>query len=119
MGYHRPVTRKKDPPISPTVATPPNAPEGFDELLEAVLAVLEDYRPKGETKKKLDHLHAKKALALLTAAAYHLAQLPDNEFRQGILLEAAALLDALVRENEARQRSDEAPAPAAPAKRLH
>jgi hypothetical protein len=113
------MTRKKDPPMGPRVATPPNAPEGFDQLLEAVLAVLKDYRPEGETKKKLDHLNAKKALALLTAAAYHLAQLPDNEFRQGILLEAAALLEALVRENEVRQRSDEAPAPAAPDKRLH
>jgi len=113
------MTDGKDSPLGRRVATPPNAPEGFDALLEAVLAALEGHRPKGETQKKLDHLNAKKALALLSAAAYHLAQLPDNEFRKGILLEAAALLDALVRENEARQRHDEPPAPAAPDKRLH
>ena len=95
----------------PRPAAPPNAPAGFQELLEAVLEALQDYRPDGETKKKLDHLHAKKALALLTAAAYHLSHLPDNEYRQGILLEAASLLDALVRENEAQRRNAE-PAPA-------
>lgn len=114
------MTGKNDPPKGPSgVATPPNAPEGFDQLLKAVLAVLKEHRPEGETKKQLDRLHAKKALALLTAAAYHLAQLPDDEFRQGILLEAASLLDALVRENEARQRSDDPPRPAAPDRRLH
>jgi hypothetical protein len=113
------MTREKDLPIVPPVAAPPNAPEGFQELLEAVLAVLRDHRPKGETKKKLDHLNAKKALALLTAAAYHLSRLPDDEFRKGILLEAASLLEALVRENEARQRTEVPSAPAGPIKRLH
>ena len=34
------------------VARPPNAPEGVDELLETVLAALEDFRPEGETKKR-------------------------------------------------------------------
>ena len=103
----------------PRPAAPPNAPAGFQELLEAVLEALQDYRPDGETKKKLDHLHAKKALALLTAAAYHLSHLPDNEYRQGILLEAASLLDALVRENEAQRRNVE-PAPAkAPDRTMH
>ena len=110
------MTRKTD---LPEVALPPNAPEGVEELLEAVLALLQDTRPAGETPKKLDHLNAKKALALLTAAAYHLAQLPDNAYRQGILLEAAALLDALVKENEARQKGEVAPISGEPSSRLH
>ena len=107
------MTNKKD---SPSVALPPNAPEGFEELLEAVLEVLQDHQPEGETTKKLDHLNAKKALALLTAAAYHLSRLPDNAYRQGILLEAASLLDALVKQNEAHQGRAE---PSAPDRQLH
>lgn len=110
------MTDKKD---LPRVATPPNAPEGFDELLEAVLTSLRDYGPAGETKKKLDHLHAKKALALITAAAYHLSRLPDNQYRTGILFEAASLLDALVKENGVLQQADETGAAAEPDKRLH
>jgi hypothetical protein len=113
------MTRKTDRPPPHRVAAPPNAPEGFDELLAAVLAALEGYRPEGETKKKLDRLNAKKALALLAAAAYHLSRLPDDAFRQSILLEAAALLDALVRENEARHGAAEPPAPDEPDKVLH
>ena len=110
------MTGKKD---LPPIAAPPNAPEGFHELLAAVLAVLQDYRPKGETKKKLDHLHAKKALALITAAAYHLSHLPDNQYRQGILLEAASLIEALVKENEALQQTTARSTRAEPDKRLH
>ncbi len=110
------MARKKALPL---VAAPPNAPEGFYELLEAVLTILQDYPPKGETKKKLDHLHAKKALALITAASYHLSHLPDNEFRQGILLEAASLMDALVKENEALQRDGVSSSPVEPSKRVH
>jgi hypothetical protein len=113
------MARKKDLPPDVVVAVPPNAPEGLDELLQALLAVLRDYRPAGETKKKLDHLHAKKALALITAASYHLSHLPDNEFRQGILLEAASLMGALVKENEARRRGVKSNAPAAPDKTMH
>jgi hypothetical protein len=103
----------------PRVARPPNAPEGFDELLQTVLAALENFRPDGETKKKLDYLHAKKALALITAASYHLSHLPDNEYRQGILLEAASLMAALVKENEALQRRETAPPPTEPEKQVH
>ena len=109
------MTGKTDPP---RVARPPNAPDGFDELLQTVLAALTDFRPEGETKKKLDHLHAKKALALITAASYHLSHLPDDEYRQGILLEAAALMAALVKENEALQRRDKTP-PAEPDRQVH
>ena len=103
----------------PRPAAPPNAPAGFQELLDAVLACLQDYRAEGETKKQLDHLHARKALALLTAAAYHLSHLPDNEYRQGILLEAASLMNALVKENEALQRRESAAPPAEPGKQVH
>jgi len=103
----------------PRPAAPPNAPAGFQELLEAVLACLRDHRSEGETKKQLDHLHAKKALALLTAAAYHLSHLPDDEYRQGILLEAASLLNALVKENEARRQDAGSAAPAAPRRIIH
>lgn len=103
----------------PRVARPPNAPEGFDELLQAALAALEDYRPEGETKKKLDYLHAKKALALIAAASYHLSHLPDDEYRQGILLEAASLMAALVKQNEALQRRERTPPPAEPDKQVH
>jgi hypothetical protein len=110
------MTGKKDLPL---VAAQPNAPEGFQDLLEAVLTVLQDHRPQGESKKKLDHLHAKKALALITAAAYHLSHLPDNEFRKGILLEAASLLDALVKQNEALQRTAGPTDRVEPSKRLH
>jgi hypothetical protein len=113
------MARKKALPPDVVVAAPPNAPEGFDELLEAVLTLLRDYHPDGETKKKLDHLHAKKALALITAASYHLSHLPDNEYRKGILLEAASLMDALVRENEARRRGAKPDAPAEPDKTMH
>ena len=103
----------------PRPAAPPNAPAGFQELLEAVLDALRTFRSDGETKKQLDHLHAKKALALLTAAGYHLSHLPDDEYRQGILLEAASLLNALVRENEARRQDTEEAVPAAPSKIVH
>jgi len=113
------MARKKALPFDMVIAAPPNAPEGFHELLEAVLTVLRDYRSEGETKKKLDHLHAKKALALITAASYHLSHLPDNEYRKGILLEAASLMAVLVRENEALQRRDKAPPPAEPSKQVH
>lgn len=110
------MSDKSDPP---RVARPPNAPEGVDEILATVLAALEDFRPEGETKKKLDYLHAKKALALITAASYHLSHLPDNHFRQGILLEAASLMGALVKENEALQRGGAPSRPAEPDKPLH
>ena len=113
------MARKKDLPPGVVVAAPPNAPAGFHELLEAVLAILRDYRPEGETKKKLDHLHAKKALALITAASYHLSHLPDNEYRKGILLEAASLMGALVKENEARRQAKDHPRPAEPDKTVH
>ncbi len=116
MRYHRDMARKKDLPL---VAAPPNAPEGFHELLEAVLTILQDYRPDGEMKKKLDHLHAKKALALITAASYHLSHLSDDEFRKGILLEAASLMGALVKENEALQRGEGSSIPVEPSKRVH
>lgn len=108
-----------DKPDVPRIAVPPNAPEGFQELLQAALAALQDYRPEGETKKKLDYLHAKKALALITAASYHLSHLPDNEYRQGILLEAASLMAALVKQNEALQRRETAPPPAELSKPVH
>ena len=116
LGYDRAMSDRDD---LPRPAAPPNAPAGFQELLEAVLEALQDFRPDGETKKQLDHLHAKKALALLTAAAYHLSHLPDNEYRQGILLEAASLLNALVKENEARRQGAEPSLPAAPGKIVH
>lgn len=116
MRYHRTMTEKKD---VPRAAAPPNAPAGFQELLDTVLEALQDYRPQGETKKKLDHLHAKKALALITAAAYHLSHLPDNEYRTGILLEAASLLDALVKENEARRRGAKPTGPVEPDRTMH
>ncbi len=101
------------------IAGPPNAPKLVRDMAAQVLTKLDTFRPQVDSAEAAAQVHAQKALALITVAAFHISHMPDDEKRRSMLEKTPPLLNALVRDNERARRGLGTPASIPPGSTTH